>query len=103
MKNEYRFLNQPNCIHASDLDFTVEREDLVEMLGFCPAVNGHGALDGNGRAEATDAIPADESIAWLLGSRSQASMPDVVGRLAEGRKRRKLFLKQGLTAAASAT
>ena len=53
MKNEYQVLNHPGCVDRSDLENTVDREDLVNMLGFRTSANGV-----NGQAKRTTGGPA---------------------------------------------
>jgi hypothetical protein len=62
MKNEYQFLNHPECVDRSDLENTVDRLDLVNMLGFRTSANGDGAWDVSRRADTLEWIPVDELI-----------------------------------------
>jgi hypothetical protein len=49
MKNEYQVRNPPGCVLESDLANTIDREDLVNMLGFCATVDGDSTWNGSGR------------------------------------------------------
>jgi hypothetical protein len=69
MKNEYQVLNYPECVDGRDLENTLDREDLVNMLGFCTAFNGDGVRDGSGRAEALEGIPMDALVTLLRDAR----------------------------------
>jgi len=67
MKNEYQVLNYPECVDGRDLENTLDREDLVNMLGFC--TNGDGARDGSGRAGALEGIPMDALVTLIRDAR----------------------------------
>jgi len=66
MKNEYQVLNHPECVDGGDLKNTIDREDLVNMLGFCSAANGNGSR----RSDVLERIPVDALVELLRDSRS---------------------------------